>query len=75
MSHYNLDEPEAAVRAMRGAGALISQLTGPEDRARAVRHLSRRMGRSRRIIEQAIDIHPTRHLIRGGKSDAERSLS
>ena len=75
VSRYNLDEPEAAVRAMRGAGALISQLAGSEDKSRAVSYLARRVGRSQRIIEQAIATSPTDALARGRKSDAERSLS
>ena len=75
VSRHNLDEPEAAVRAMRGAGVLISELTGPRDRARAVGYLARRVDRSRRIIEQAMALRPTERPSRGRKRDAERSLS
>ena len=75
VSRYNLDEPEAAVRAMRAGGALISQLAGSGDRARVVSYLARRVRRSERIIEQAIASLPTDYLTRGEKRDTERSLS
>ncbi|MCH7584624.1 MAG: toprim domain-containing protein [Acidobacteria bacterium] len=69
VSQHNLEEPEALVRALRAAGPLVAHLTdSSSDRAQAVTHLARRVGRSEHIVEAALKSHP--HIHRG---ETERS--
>ena len=55
VTHYNLDEPEALVRALRAAGSLVDQLTDSSSRALAVGHLAERVGRSEEMIATALE--------------------
>jgi DNA primase len=55
LSHHNLEEPEALVRALRSIGPLVTHLTGPADRAQTVTYLAERVGRSEDIIESALE--------------------
>ena len=57
---YNLEEPEAMVRAIRDAGAVIAPIVNPDDRARASAHLADRIGGSEVLIQKALALDPGR---------------
>lgn len=67
---YNLDEPEALIRALRAAGSLVDQLTDASSRALAVGHLAERVGRSEEMIATALTSYS-----RSSERHRERSTS
>lgn len=73
VTHYNLDEPEALVRALRTAGSLVDQLTDSSSRALAVGHLAERVGRSEEMIAAALESY-SRTAERHRERSASRSL-
>ena len=54
LTQHNLDEPEAMVRAIRTAGAVVPPITDPAARAQAVSYLATRIGRDEALIQQCI---------------------
>jgi DNA primase len=73
LSQHNLDEPEAMVRAIRTAGAVVPPITDPAVRAQAVSYLATRIGRDEALIQQCIqDRTPRPGLQR--RRDTGRSL-
>ena len=70
IKHYNLDEPEALVRALRAAGPLVDQLTDSSSRNVAVAHLAERVGRSEEMIATALKSYS-----RTSQRQRERSVS
>ena len=52
--HHNLTEPEALVRVIRAAGAVIETLTDRDGRTEAIRYLADRVGRDEAVIGDAL---------------------
>ena len=73
VKHYNLNEPEALVRALRAAGSLVDQLTDSSSRALAVGHLAERVGRTEEMIATALESY-SRTAERHRERSASRSL-